>query len=188
MEGYEIGKAAEAAGVTVAELKNWLRQGVVKYKGEEPRPSYPRVFPLAGVYEIALLAEMVGSGFDRGFASKVVGAEIDRWQGFDEKEGNRVIAAYHREAHKAFEGYRDVRRPVFWVIASDQGQPLYTDYADGADNIPKVIAQLQKGGKPYLLASANRGSTNAAKPGRPFGAFGIVNLTAALARVDTALK
>ena len=185
MEGYEIGKAAEAAGVAVAELKNWLRQGVVKYKGEEPRPSYARVFPLPGVYEIALLAEMVGGGFERSFAAQVIQQQLDAWQQDD--QGNKILGARRRRFVAVFETHRDLGEPALLVFAPDAGVPT-TEYARGLEDVPRAISVLQEHGKAYIVASRpRRAEATRARPGLPFDGFGIVNVTAVLARVDARL-
>jgi hypothetical protein len=185
MEGYEIGKAAEAAGVAVAELKNWLRQGIVKYKGEEPRPSYARVFPLAGVYEIALLAEMVGGGFERSFAAQVIQQQLGAWQ--QENQGKKISGPRRSELVAVFEIHRDVGKPTLLVFAADPGWPTAAQYAGGLDDIPRAISRLQEQGKAQLIASRPRGTKAPLSKPIPFEAFGIVNVTAVLARVDARL-
>lgn len=194
MQQYDITKTSELTGVDVSTIRNWLRQGVLKYCGAEPRPSYPRMFPIAGVYEIALVRELVNGGFERGFAARLVQAEIDKWQQLASGEdiGHLLTLAYQR-VRRIFEDYRGLDKPAVWVFGAeghdpDRIEPTQPHYAEGFAGIPKCIAELLKKGKSYLLPIVKSGDpATKLTPGQPYHAFGIVNVTAVLARVDSVL-
>jgi hypothetical protein len=194
-DSFEITQTSEAAGIELSRLRNWLRQGVVKYCGEEPRPSYPRMFPLAGVYEIALVRELVDSGFERGFAVRLVQPKIDEWQRLVSGEDiGTILKSAYKHTQRILTEYRNLEKPALWVFGAedhnpDRIEPTLPRYAQGFEDVPKCIAELLKDGKLYLLPTVKRGDPpTEMKPGQPFHAFGIVNVTAVLARVDSVLS
>lgn len=185
-ELFEIARTAVAARIGVAALKNMLRQGVIKYCGDEPRPSYPRMFPRAGVYEIALLWELMQGGFDRAFSSRLVRRELDQWQA--SLVGAEPLRGCWKITQRVFEKYRDLTKPCIWVFAGDSSswEAVPTvEYSNGYEDVPAQVNRLQKVGKPYLL-SVNK--PNVTKPGAPLNVIGMLNVTAVLVRVDESLE
>ena len=189
---YEITIAAEAAGLDLARLRNWLRQGVIKYCGEEPRPSYSRMFPLAGVYEITLLREMTAHGIERGLAMRIVRGEIGKWLAADDADTPELLRMAYRQTARIMTEYRDVAQPAVLVVGvddSDPGNPVpaETQYAQGWDDIQRTIGCVRSVGKPYLMEPQPRGRVNKIQPGVPFTVIHVVDITSVLAAVDARL-
>ncbi|MDB5451439.1 MAG: hypothetical protein JWO33_17 [Caulobacteraceae bacterium] len=69
---YLIGQAADAAGIPVVTLKNWLNpaRGVVLPGGGGGAKGAPRLFSLLRIYQIAITAELVRLGQDPSASAK----------------------------------------------------------------------------------------------------------------------
>jgi hypothetical protein len=189
---YEITVTAEAASIGLASLRNWLRQGVIQHCGQEPRPSHPRMFPLAGVYEIALLRQMTVHGIERSLAVRIVRGEIGKWLAADDPDTPELLCMAYRQTARIMTEYRDVARPAVLVVGVDDSDPdnpvpAETQCAQGWDDVQRTIGCVRSAGKPYLLKSQPPGGMNEAQPGAPFTVIHVVEITSVLAAVDARL-
>jgi hypothetical protein len=192
-QAYETNMAAQAAGIDVATLRTWQRQGVIQYCGEEPRPSYPRAYPLAGVYEMALFRAMTGHGIARNLAMHLVRGEISKWLAVDGAETPDLLRGTYRRVKRVMTEYRDIANPAVLVIGVDDSNPddpipCGVEYAQGWSNTQQAIVALQTSGKPHPLPSVPWGGEPIRNtPGRPFTVIHLVDVTSVLAGVDARL-
>jgi DNA-binding transcriptional MerR regulator len=190
---YSTPQAARAAGIAVATLRTWQRQGVIQHCGEEPRPSYARRYPLAGVYELSLVAAMTRHGIERSLAIRVVRGEIAKWLAVDDPETDTLLREAFAQTKRILTEYRDIKRPailVFGVDDSDRDSPvpISQDYARGWDDLPAAIERVRRSGKAHLLATVPWGSEAPRyTPGPPLSVVHVVDVTSVLAAVDARL-
>lgn len=191
---YETNRAAYAAGIDVGTLRTWQRQGVILHCGEEPRPSYPRAYPIEGVYEMALLNAMTRHGIKRSLAMRIARAEIAKWLAVDNPETPELLRSAYQRTKRIMTEYRDMAKPAVLVIGADDSYPddpipCAVDYAHGWDDVQRAINDVRGQGAPYIVKSQPRDGKSATPitPGKPFRVIQAVDITSTLADVDARL-
>lgn len=151
---FPTSKAAVAAGISIGRIHCWLRQGVIAHCGIEPRASYPREYPLVGVYELSLLDALTRGGVERSAAIGVTRELLRRALAAGTAD-EPLPGAYDAERRIVFE-HRDTARSAILVVAADgRIGDSCTQYelADGWGDLPRATERIQRAGRPQVLAA-----------------------------------